>query len=242
MKKLGIFFGLVFSFFTLTAATPPLNTYPKDIEAKDIARFETIVVGNNYLAHNFTILEKHKSINFVWNGIGKKVFATASDQFLDGKPDGGCLAICEFKDSRWIVTTVFFPSMYRSDGRIRQHSSYYIPENLVWYENGTFHFAPCSMIIVNYKRGIGMLEVENKIAALNVFLNPHYWPYLSFPHEIDPAQYEEAPGMGPRTRETDPVEIKREKPTLVKTQDSADSQKKLPAETLPEWFFHAPVP
>lgn len=227
MKRALTVFGSILSILTLAAAPPP-SIYPPSLEAKATASFETIVIGNNYSLREFGVLEKHKPITFCWNGEGKKVFATILDRIGDRKAEGGCLAICRFKDGKWEVATVFFFSMYRSDGSERIHRSYYIPEDLAWYENGEFHFAKCSMILVNYKMGMGMLETENKIAALNAFLSPWYWPYLEFPGAVDISRYEEIPKKLPNSGEKEPYVPKKGRPIL--------------GENLPRWFFHPLVP
>ena len=188
MKKLEMFAGLTASTFILIAATPPPNTYPQSVEFKDTVTFETIVVGDGgHVDEPFRILDHSKKISFAWTREGKKIKAIIADrmwdEYVEKDPeaaDAGCLDICVFKNGRWKVTTVFFPTMYRQDGRIGIHESYPIPENLVWYENGEFHFAECSMVLVDYKRALGMLETENKIAGLNAFLSIWYWPYLTF--------------------------------------------------------------
>ncbi|TSC82213.1 MAG: hypothetical protein G01um101420_517 [Parcubacteria group bacterium Gr01-1014_20] len=156
--------------------------------SEDSVSFKTIVVGDGgRVGDPFRVIDHSKKISFVWTGRGKTVTTVIADrmwdEYVEKDPeatDAGCLDICVFKNERWKVTTVFFPTMYRQDGRIRIHESFPIPENLVWYENGEFHFAECSMVLVNYKMGIGMLETENKIAGLNAFLSIWYWPYLTF--------------------------------------------------------------
>ena len=194
--------------------------------------FETIVVGDGgRVGDPFRILDHSKKISFVWAGKGKTVTAVIRDKIWereiekDSHPyDAGCLDICVFKDGRWGVTTVFFPSTYAHDGLIKNHTSGPIPENLVWYENGEFHFVECSMVLVNYKMARGMLETENKIAGLNAFLSPWYWPYLTFERiGWKPVDYQL------KGRDTSPT-------------NQVERPKTIYGENLPPWFFHAPVP